>query len=44
MWRKGQMHEMEIKLGTQNDITAKAERQSNEGSDNVDDFQLPPLA
>ena len=40
VWRKGQMHEMEIKLGTQNDITAKAERQSNEGSDNVDDFQF----
>ena len=40
VWRKGQMHEMEIKLGTQNDITAKSERQSNEGSDNVDDFQF----
>ena len=40
VWRKGQMHEVEIKLGTQNDITAKAERQSNEGSDNVDDFQF----
>ncbi len=40
VWRKGQMHEVEIKLGTQNDITTKAERQSNEGSDNVDDFQF----
>ena len=40
VWRKGQLHEMEIKLGTQNDIAAKAERQSNEGSDNVDDFQF----
>ena len=40
VWRKGQMHEVEIKLGTQSDITAKSERQSNEGSDNVDDFQF----
>ena len=40
VWRKGQMHEVEIKLGTQNDITTKAERQSNEGNDNVDDFQF----
>ena len=40
VWRKGQMLDVEIKLGTQNDITAKAERQSNEGSDNVDDFQF----
>lgn len=40
VWRKGQMLDVEIKLGTQNDIAAKAERQSNEGSDNVDDFQF----
>ena len=40
VWRKGQMLDVEIKLGTQNDITTKAERQSNEGSDNVDDFQF----
>ena len=40
VWRKGQMHEMEIKLGTQRDLATKAERQSNEGSDNVDDFQF----
>lgn len=40
VWRKGQMHEVEIKLGTQSDIAAKSERQSNEGSDNVDDFQF----
>ena len=40
VWRKGQMHEVEIKLGTQSDITAKSERQSNESSDNVDDFQF----
>lgn len=40
VWRKGQMLDVEIKLGTQNDIAAKSERQSNEGSDNVDDFQF----
>ena len=40
VWRKGQMLDVEIKLATQNDITTKAERQSNEGSDNVDDFQF----
>ena len=40
VWRRGQMLDVEIKLGTQNDIAAKSERQSNEGSDNVDDFQF----
>ena len=42
VWRRGQMLDVEIKLGTQNDIAAKSERQSNEGSDNVDDFQFAP--
>ncbi len=40
VWRKGQMHEVEIKLGTQRDLSTKAERQSSEDSDNVDDFQF----
>ncbi len=40
VWRKGQMHEVEIKLGTQNDIAAKSERQSSDRGDNVDDFQF----
>ena len=42
VWRKGQMHEVEIKLGTQRDLATKAERQSSEDSDNVDDFQFAP--
>ena len=42
VWRRGQMLDVEIKLGTQNDIAAKSARQSNEGSDNVDDFQFAP--
>ena len=42
VWRKGQMHEVEIKLGTQRDLATKAERQSSEDSDNVDDFQFSP--
>ena len=40
VWRKGQMHEVEIKLGTQGDIATKAERQSNNRGDDVDDFQF----
>ena len=40
VWRKGQMLDVEIKLGTQNDIAAKSERQSNDRGDNVDDFQF----
>lgn len=40
VWRKGQMHEVEIKLGTQGDIATKAERQSNSRGDDVDDFQF----
>ena len=42
VWRRGQMLDVEIKLGTQHDIAAKSARQSNEGSDNVDDFQFAP--
>lgn len=40
VWRKGQMLDVEIKLGTQNDIAAKSERQSSDRGDNVDDFQF----
>ena len=40
VWRKGQMLDVEINLGTQNDIAAKSERQSSDRGDNVDDFQF----
>ena len=40
VWRKGQMLDVEIKLGTQNDIATKSERQSSDRGDNVDDFQF----
>ena len=40
VWREGQMLDVEIKLGTQNDIAAKSERQSSDRGDNVDDFQF----
>ena len=40
VWRKGQRLDVEIKLGTQNDIAAKSERQSSDRGDNVDDFQF----
>ena len=40
VWRRGQMLDVEIKLGTQNDIAAKSERQSSDRGDNVDDFQF----
>ena len=40
VWRKGQMLDVEIKLGTQNDIAAKSERQSSDRGDNVDEFQF----
>ena len=40
VWRKGQMLNVEIKRGTQNDIAAKSERQSSDRGDNVDDFQF----
>ena len=40
VWRKGKMHEIEVKLGTQGDIATKSERQSNSRGDDVDDFQF----